>query len=122
MFIVSFFLFILSGTALAAVAGETWKGFPDVEKGSYYETSVGGVFTPGIISGYDTGNFGPQDNVSRAQVATMLDRYNQKVVAELKQENAYLKALVCYQFKKEDYDWNDYKVSWDEMCAPEPTP
>jgi hypothetical protein len=121
--IVSILLLVgLTGTAFAAYIGDDWPGFPDVEKGSYYEEGVNSLYFLGVISGHDNGNFGPNENITRGQVATILDRYDQEIIEELRQENAYLKTLVCYHFEKENYEWNDYQTSWEEMCGSKMTP
>jgi len=112
--IVSIFLLSLSATAFAAA--KIYPKFPDVEEGSYYEDGVYKMQRLEVISGYENGNFGPNDNVTRGQIATMLGRYDENVVNELRQENAYLKTLVCQQFEKEDYSETEYQEAWDGMC------
>lgn len=59
-----------SGTAFAAA------GFPDedVIPGVWYEDYIQWAVDNGIIAGYPDGTFGPEDNVTRAQVAVMLCR------------------------------------------------
>lgn len=51
--------------------------FHDVQKGEFYTdpvmwASMDGI---GIISGYEDGNFGPDDDITREQIAVMLYRY-----------------------------------------------
>lgn len=48
--------------------------FSDVEYGSYYDEAVGELNTAGIINGYGNGKFGPNDNVTRGQVAVLMKR------------------------------------------------
>lgn len=64
----------VAGTAAAA----TLLGsdvFSDVAKGSYYDTAIGELYDDGIIKGYEgTNRFGPDDTVTRGQVAVMLKR------------------------------------------------
>ena len=50
-------------------------GFTDIEKGSYYEAAVAWAAANGIINGYGNGLFGFDDNITREQVATILERY-----------------------------------------------
>ena len=49
--------------------------FTDVVKDSYYETAVAWAAKDEIVKGYGGGLFGPDDNVTREQVATILERY-----------------------------------------------
>ena len=46
--------------------------FPDVDPSSTYASAIITAKNLGIISGYDTGDFGPLDTLTRAQVAKML--------------------------------------------------
>lgn len=50
----------------------TDPGFPDVKKGAYYFDEVAALVDFGVISGYDNGNFGPNDKLTRAQMAVLL--------------------------------------------------
>lgn len=47
-------------------------GFPDVKKGAYYFDEVAALVDFGVIRGYDNGNFGPNDKLTRAQMAVLL--------------------------------------------------
>ena len=51
--------------------------FPDVDNvnGSWYSGYVGWASENGIITGYDNGNFGPNDAVTREQMAVIIMRY-----------------------------------------------
>lgn len=51
--------------------------FPDVPAGSYYENAIIWAHQNGIVTGYDNGCFGPDDNITREQLATILYRYAQ---------------------------------------------
>lgn len=62
-----------ASTAAAALLGSST--FSDVESGSFYDNAVGALSADGIIKGYDGGRFGPNDPVTRAQVAVMLQRF-----------------------------------------------
>ncbi len=55
---------------------QAYGGFADVSPGDWYVTSgmLDYVVDNGLISGYDDGRFGPWDNISRGQVATILHR------------------------------------------------
>ena len=50
--------------------------FPDVENNIWYTNAVLWAAKNGIVTGYsDTGKFGPSDNITREQMATMMYRY-----------------------------------------------
>lgn len=112
-----FLISALTGTAFAMVEERIWPEFPDVEKGSYYENGVYNMQRLKVVSGYENGNFGPNDPVTRGQVATMLDRYNTNALGKLRQKNAYLNSLVCAQFGKEDNAGENYQIAWEELCG-----
>lgn len=63
---------------LFASANATLLGsaiFPDVPSGTYYDSAVGEMYSDGIITGYADGKFGPNDFVTRGQVAVMMQRF-----------------------------------------------
>ncbi len=60
----------LEGTPSAAAAG-----FGDVASGQWYSDAVAWAAAHGIVTGYDNGNFGPNDIVTREQMAAILYRY-----------------------------------------------
>lgn len=49
--------------------------FADVKKDSWYAEAIGWLSNKGITSGYENGNFGPEDNITREQLAVFLYRY-----------------------------------------------
>ncbi len=51
--------------------------FPDVASGSWYTDAVAWASENGIVTGYSSGSFGPDDIVTREQLATILYRYVQ---------------------------------------------
>lgn len=58
------------------VSAREWRGFVDVQPSDWFATDdiLGYAVDNGLISGYGNGLFGPYDNVTRAQVATILWR------------------------------------------------
>lgn len=57
------------------------SGFTDVPRESYYAKAVDWASANGIVSGYggnETGTFGPDNGVTREQLATILYRYSEK--------------------------------------------
>ncbi len=53
--------------------------FPDVPEDEWYTEAIRWAASVGIIKGYDTGKFGPNDTITREQMATMLYNYEQKL-------------------------------------------
>ena len=53
------------------------SGFTDVAAGAWYADAVNWAAARGIVKGYDTGTFGPEDSVTREQLAAILYRYAQ---------------------------------------------
>ncbi len=49
--------------------------FPDVVDNSYYKAAVAWGYENGIVTGYNSGDFGVGDPVTREQIATFLCRY-----------------------------------------------
>lgn len=54
------------------------KNFPDVKSSAYYYKAVHWASSWGIVSGYKNGKFGPNDNITREQLAVMIRNYAQK--------------------------------------------
>ena len=75
---------VLFGFSLGLVASSNAASlgsavFPDVPSGSYYDSAVGNMYADGIITGYQNGNFGPNDYVTRGQVAVMMQRFKESL-------------------------------------------
>lgn len=51
--------------------------FTDVAAGSYYEVAITWAAANGIVTGYDATTFGPEDQITREQMAAILYRYAQ---------------------------------------------
>lgn len=60
------------------------KAFPDVAPGSWYYGYVTAVADAGYITGYGDGRFGPTDNLTRGQFATILYRMEGSSAVEFK--------------------------------------
>jgi cysteine-rich repeat protein len=79
------------GTALAQTAGPL---FPDIEENAFYTAAVGKFVRAGVIRGYESGYFGPQDTVTRAQVAVMFDRYDLSATEPLRAQIAEIRTAL----------------------------
>ena len=55
------------------------KAFDDVKAGEWYYDAVAWASANGIVSGYGNGLFGPNDDITREQLATILHRYSQLI-------------------------------------------
>ena len=51
------------------------NSFPDVKADEWYTDAVIWAYENGIVNGYDDGDFGPNDNITREQMAVMLMNY-----------------------------------------------
>lgn len=49
--------------------------YSDIEAGAWYEEALTHIIDMGLIRGYDDGTFGPENGMTRAQLATILWRY-----------------------------------------------
>ena len=58
------------------------ESFPDVKSGAYCAKAVAWARSVGVVSGYSDGRFGPEDLVTREQLATMLASYTTKVAGK----------------------------------------
>ena len=55
--------------------GTNINRFKDVPAGAWYGTAVSTLCNMGVITGYQDGSFGPQRNITRAELATILARF-----------------------------------------------
>jgi hypothetical protein len=69
------FVVILSRIATADLSSYTSCTLKDVDINAYYGKAVAWAVDQHIISGYDNGNFGVGDPITREQVCTILHRY-----------------------------------------------
>ena len=60
---------------LANGAVTTSAGFPDVAASAWYADAVNWAAAQGYVTGYDNGSFGPEDSLTREQLAVILYRY-----------------------------------------------
>ena len=51
--------------------------FPDVPNSHTFHSDIDWLADNGITGGYSNGNFGPEDNVTRGQMAAFFHRYNE---------------------------------------------
>jgi hypothetical protein len=58
-----------------APAASGTASFPDVSGSAWYAAAVNWAVANGVASGYGDGSFGPEDSITREQLAVMLWRY-----------------------------------------------
>ena len=63
-------MIVTTGVVLAA------HQFPDVPDDHTFHSDIDWLVDNGITTGYPNGNFGPEDTVTRGQMAAFLHRYN----------------------------------------------
>ncbi len=51
------------------------SGFTDLQPGAWYVDAVGWASAKGVVSGYDSSRFGPDDAITREQLSAILYRY-----------------------------------------------
>jgi hypothetical protein len=56
-------------------AGPDAIEFSDVDSSQWYADAVAWASSEGIVAGYDNGQFGPEDDITREQLATIMYRY-----------------------------------------------
>ena len=60
---------------LADGTASTVAGFPDVAASAWYADAVNWAAANGYVTGYDNGSYGPEDSLTREQLAVILYRY-----------------------------------------------
>ena len=58
-------------TKISAISG---KDIPDVAAGAWYKAETDKAVTDGYVSGYDDGTIRPENNITRAEAATLISR------------------------------------------------
>lgn len=84
--------------------------FPDVDANSWYIEAVRWAAEQGIVTGYDDGRFGPNDTVTREQLAAMLARYAQyQAKGQLDYEGT---AILAFPDADAVADWAKTSMAW----------
>lgn len=95
--------------------------FNDISENDYFAIPAGFMNEIGVIKGYDNGNFGPNDYVTRGQVATMLYRYDQVLVNPAYNVSGIsdLIVLVCGMDKAnfKDSNYPGAVQAYDDICG-----
>lgn len=84
------------------------KSFEDVSAGAYYAKAVAWASDKGIVAGYSETQFGPEDTITREQLAVILNRY-----ATYKGYNTSKTAdLAAFQDADQISEWARVPVQW----------
>ena len=84
------------------------KRFADVPAGAYYAKAVAWASDKGIVAGYSETQFGPEDTITREQLAVILNRY-----ATYKGYNTSKTAdLAAFQDADQISEWARVPVQW----------
>ncbi len=108
---------IVASTITVFAQGATT--FPDVDPGAYYANPAYNMKQLGIVGGYESGLFGPNDSATRGQIVTMLDRYDKALLnppANVKSGISDLKTLICSGGLTFNIVGDDVKAAYDKVC------
>jgi uncharacterized repeat protein (TIGR02543 family) len=83
--------------------------FSDVAAGAYYEEAVIWAAANGVVSGYDSTHFGPNDPLTREQLAAILFRYAERFTSI---DVTRLANISSYPDFTKVHDWAETAVSW----------
>ncbi len=84
--------------------------FSDVEPGKWYTDAVIWANNEGIVTGYGSGRFGSNDNISREQLAAMLYRYAKTVGMDVSSSNG--SAVSAFGDSGKISSWANDAMSW----------
>lgn len=113
--VVAFLLGAVSSVAVASLAVPTV--FPDVDYDAYYGDAVSSLSGRHIIEGDSYGNYNPSAPVTRADLAVILDRYDDLLLSEEYPSGLqYLKKIVCQGVDKGDMNTSTHEYYYEEVC------
>ena len=91
--------FILMLARYAGVDLDTYKDvectLTDVQDGAYYEAAINWALAEGVTTGYDNGEFGVGDKMTREQIVTFLYRYAQAIGVDVTVDDGAAAALAA---------------------------
>ena len=127
-FLSTFLAFMLGSVISLGIvyAQNSTTTFPDVDYNAYYANALNTMVLRGVIEGYENGNFGPNDYVTRAQVVTMLQRNDVLLNDYAKLNNSRIfddiRPLLCEGLEKDslptDHEiWGNVQEKYDRVCS-----
>lgn len=84
------------------------SAFSDVQAGDWFADAVAWAVTQGYMSGYGNGRFGPEDAITREQLATLFHNYAQKKGYDVSAVND----LSAFSDRAAAADWSAEAVRW----------
>ncbi len=107
---------------ITTYASGPMSNFADVSQDDYYASSIERMVQLGVVQGYENGNFGPNDPLTRAQAAIMLDRYDSRLLntgSRMGVSGVYdLIQLMCDNGIEKSLENDDSKLIYDKLCNP----
>lgn len=89
--------------------------FPDVKSTDWFYKDVMNMVDWGVIKGNDDGTFKPQNNVNRAELSAMWNRYDDRVLNLMAGVN---EKLTLVEYKVDAIEaWNTVKIVYDGASA-----
>ena len=85
-------LYRQSNAQIQSPALQATQGFNDVAAGLWYSEAVAWAAANGVVSGYGDGRFGPGDNITREQLAVILNNYQSisgRIPAAIQEEKVF---------------------------------
>ena len=107
---------------LTTYASGPMSNFTDVDEDDGYASSIERMVQLGVIQGYENGNFGPNDPLTRAQVVMILDRYDSHLLntgSRMGVSGIYdLIQLVCDNGIEKSLESDNSKEIYNRLCNP----
>lgn len=113
-------LLMVSSVAAGLFVGEYTESrslFTDVPAIAEFSDAIQNLAMRGIVRGYGDGRFGPNDAVTRGQIAEILYRYDQQIVQPLLQEVGRLRADLATPARQEESKESQKTEESDESNA-----
>ncbi|GAB1476108.1 hypothetical protein MASR2M70_09400 [Bacillota bacterium] len=95
------------------VAAAKSAGFDDVTAGAWYADYINWAVAQGIVSGYGDGRFGPNDKITREQMALMTDNF----IKAMNMKPDLVKAKADFKDKAEISGWSSAAVTRVQQCG-----
>ena len=112
----------ICSSLLTTYASGPMSNFSDVSQDDYYASSIERMVQLGVVQGYENGNFGPNDPLTRAQAAIMLDRYDSRLLntgSRMGVSGVYeLIQLICDNGIEKSLESDDSKLIYNKLCNP----
>lgn len=114
-----FFAGMLASVGIVLAAADSV--FPDVDPNAYYADGVLSVYYTGLMTGYSNGNFGPNDPVTRGQLATILKRYDDRLLYDggggLYGSLEDMRTIMCDGISEEDFNSTEALDIFTNFCT-----